>query len=51
MKKYNLKLVITEIKDKEKEQEKALTEVEIAEARDIAEAEKVMGLILWNVNH
>ena len=46
MKKYNVKLVLTEIKDNEKEKEKALTEVEIAEARDIAEAEKVMERIL-----
>ena len=44
MKKYNVNgvLVLTEIIDiyNEKEKEKALTEVEIAEARDIAEAEK-----------
>ena len=32
MKKYNVKLVLTEIKDNEKEKENALTEVEIAEA-------------------
>ena len=32
-----------------KKKKKALTEVEIAEARDIAEAEKVMERILWNV--
>jgi hypothetical protein len=51
MKKYNVKLVLTEIKDNEKEKEKALTEVEIAEARDIAEAEKVMERILWNVHY
>jgi formiminotetrahydrofolate cyclodeaminase len=49
MKTYNVKLVLTEIKDNEKEE--ALTEIEIVEARDIAEAEKVMERILWNVHH
>ncbi len=49
MKTYNVKLVLTEIKDNDKEE--AVTEVEIVEARDIAEAEKVMERILWNVHH
>ena len=47
MKTYNVKLVLTEIKDNQKEE--AITE--IAEAKDIAEAEKVMERILWNVHH
>ena len=51
MKKYNDKLVLTEIKDNEKEKKKALSELEFAEASDIAEAKKVMELILWNVHH
>ena len=49
MKTYNVKLVLTEIKDNQKEE--AITEIEIAEAKDIAEAEKVMERILWNVHH
>lgn len=49
MKTYHVKLVLTEIKDNDKEE--AVTEVEIVEARDIAEAEKVMERILWNVHH
>ena len=49
MKTYNVKLVLTEIKDRQKEE--TITEVEIAEAKDIAEAEKVMERILWNVHH
>ena len=49
MKMYNVKLVLTEIKDNQKEE--AITEIEIAEAKDIAEAEKVMERILWNVHH